>query len=179
MKEIRKAFRSDMVQAILRGEKTETRRKLPQAIAVGDIICVCEKFARLCKLGEHCRGKSCSECYYIYEADATCADAVGVRWRSPRFMPSKACRLKLRVEAVCEEPLLAISEADAISEGVGRWPDGNYKVYGQTSGKYTYARDSFLSLWDEIYGEGAHKENPDVAVISFEVFLPRLRNQDI
>lgn len=91
-----------------------------------------------------------------------------IKWRPSIHMRRDYSRLLLEVEDVRVERLLEISEQDAISEGVEQWPDGNWKSYGKYAGKYSDARNSFLSLWNSINGENADVANPWVWVITFK-----------
>lgn len=141
-----------------------------------------EPFALICSAGEgKCAGEDCLHCRYEYQADNLNAKWAGgwpntlkgyevpdgCKWQQSMLMPKRASRILIQITGIKAEPLLAISEVDAIAEGVERWPDGNFKAYGKYPGKYTFARDSFLSLWDKIYGDGAHKANPWVFVYDF------------
>lgn len=80
-------------------------------------------------------------------------------WRRPAIhMPRRACRLELEVTSVGVERLQAISEADAVAEGV-------------TAGKYAgldraNAR-AFSELWESINGAGSWEGNPWVWVVGF------------
>lgn len=109
---------------------------------------------------------------YIYKADyqdGFKADYTATgRWKPSIYMPRAASRILLEITDVRCERLLSITEEDAIAEGVKKWPDGNYNAYGTHFGKYSEARNSYLSLWDYINGEGSHKQNPYVWVIEFK-----------
>lgn len=105
-----------------------------------------------------------------------------VAWhkRLGRFMPRAASRLTLTVTDVRVERLQAISEADAIAEGIEevtrsvasrdpalrfwkRYRDGGWNSYVDT------AVGSYASLWTEINGPGAWEANPWVVAVSFSV----------
>lgn len=70
------------------------------------------------------------------------------RWRPSIHLPRWASRITLEVVAIRVERLNAITEADALAEGVG-------------------ARSAYAMLWDEINGAGAWRANPWVWVVEF------------
>ena len=99
-------------------------------------------------------------------------------WRSPIHMPRWASRLTLHVTAVRVERLQAVSEADAVAEGVepllgSKGP--NYftrKVaYGAHTGSMNAptAREVYADLWNSLHGPGSWDANPWVAAITFTV----------
>jgi hypothetical protein len=133
MKFIPILFSTPMVQAILDGKKTQTRRIVkpqPQDVThyedgtvvwhpnvikspyeVGDVLWVRETF--FCtKYYEHTplfkdKGK------YVYKATE---NFIGLhKWKPSLFMPKKACRLFLHVKNIRVELLQDISEQDAIA----------------------------------------------------------------
>lgn len=102
------------------------------------------------------------------------------RYRQAMHMPRWASRLTLTVTDVRVERLQAISEADAIAEGIEdvtrdvapsdkslrfwkRYKDGGWNGYVDT------AVGSYASLWTEINGPGAWETNPWVAAYTFTV----------
>lgn len=123
-------FSSPLVQAILRGEKTQTRRVINpqrrQLIEFGKcpyrctFLWVREAFA---KAGDG----------YTYRAsyDSPPAD---IRWTPSIHMPAKASRLRLYVKNARVERLHEITEEDARAEGVQSSAD-------------------FRDLWDSINGD--------------------------
>ncbi|WP_228530498.1 MULTISPECIES: hypothetical protein [Myxococcaceae] len=86
---------------------------------------------------------------FVYRADAPASPPA--KWKSPLFLPRRASRLLLHVEAVRIEPLQDVSEADARDEGVAD-------------------RDAYRALWDSINGERGHvwATNPWVWVVTFD-----------
>lgn len=95
--------------------------------------------------------------------------------RIPMFMLKKYARTIRRVTEVTIEPLMDISEEDAIAEGVEcfnhRYRD--YSIPEEENQGYNYfisAKKSFFSLWDSIYGKDSHKQNPLTWVIKLEPF---------
>lgn len=86
------------------------------------------------------------------------------RWRSPIHMPRWASRLTLVVKAVRVERVQAISEGDAIAEGVGE-ADGRCPWCSFGCSRV----EGFRVLWDSINGT-AHpwESNPWVWVVEFQ-----------
>lgn len=100
----------------------------------------------------------------------------GGRWRPSIHMPRWASRLTLDVTAVRVQRLQAISEADAIAEGVRELPlqegqPGAWWTADPSAGAALHARDpvaAFRKLWDSINGDRASWEsNPWVWVVEF------------
>jgi len=164
-------FSTPMVQAILDGTKTQTRRivKEPKGFIgkwlfqnvdyvrtrvkcpygkVGDVLWVRETFTN-------------SEEYpfIFYKADA---DDVSIKWKPSIFMPKEACRLFLQVKNIRVERLQDISEQDAIAEGAKH---GRFYGLGQIGGS---TREGFFELWETINKKGSVNKNPWVWVIEFE-----------
>jgi hypothetical protein len=195
MKVIPILFGTEMVQAILKGRKLQTRRVVKhQSDAncfsaghdwemsdmlkrcpygnVGDILYVRETWTR--SLG------------YMYKADAPDVDTdEKVKWRPSIHMPKRASRIFLLVEAVEVERLQDITGDDAIAEGISRYPaspiDG-FKNYQYLDQFCINPDESFESLWRSIYGPESWEQNPWVWVIKFRPIRPfgqRLPNDDI
>lgn len=91
---------------------------------------------------------------WFYRADYH--NDIDVRWRSPRFMPKRACRLWLRVESVDVQRVQDITEEDARAEG--------FKD-----------RAGFCAAWDKMHKPPNDVEGkPWVWVVSFS----RLEDRD-
>jgi hypothetical protein len=177
MKHIPILFSTPMVQAILAGRKTMTRRILKvkgcmplmpktdwdiDAVMYwtknyhphgqpGDVLWVRESWA---PLGDY------PTCNYdfMYKADV---DKPYSKWKPSIHMPKEACRFwqmvtRLRIERVAD-----IREEDAIAEGVeclGTWEVDNHKYYnnylqeGDDQEVCASAKESFKTLWQKING---------------------------
>jgi hypothetical protein len=86
-------------------------------------------------------------------------------WRTAATMPQWAARTWLQVESVRVERVQAITEADALAEGVDpRGPVG----YIPASQRMGAARYQYANLWDLIHGPGAWAANPWVFVYTFK-----------
>lgn len=150
-------FSAPMVNAILEGRKTQTRRilKLPKWSTQdwndfetdgSDAQIICSDTGCLSSIkypfgapGHHLWVKETFAEYptdgcYIHRADEGAAlEAMGTDlkgcWKPSIFMPRKASRITLLVKNIRVERLQEISEQDAIAEGVERLEDG-WKCYG-------------------------------------------------
>ena len=170
-------FSTEMVQAILRGEKTQTRRKVKSKYPfevdpnqVGEIWPFFDSFysdddkeARMTykyKIGDilYVRETYCTKTilslsrpYFAiyYKASAEKQKPVNENWKPSIFMPKEIARIFLKVTNIRVERLENISENDAIAEGVNDV-------------------ESYLKLWAKINGSESLKTNPWVWVITFE-----------
>ncbi|MEC5157081.1 hypothetical protein [Chryseobacterium sp. MP_3.2] len=138
-------FSTEMVQAILAGRKTQTRRihglqiinKNPDIFGLGDVVL--NNHYNFYKLAtekgmmipmKYIEGDilwvretfhDCSfynEKSYLYKAEFTKDERSLVIWKPSIFMPKEACRIFLKVTNVRCERLNDISEHDAIAEGI-------------------------------------------------------------
>jgi len=83
-------------------------------------------------------------------------------WRPSIYMPRWASRITLEVESVRVERLQAISEADAIAEGIKPFPSIPSKIPVM----------QYQDLWESINGPGSWEANPWVWVITFKRVKP-------
>jgi len=153
------SFNAQMVEAILAGVKTQTRRpgEKPPA-AEGDVIWVREAhFLGPAAGWDAPRTVSPDNpavaCYYRAGWNGP---APG-RWRRSLYMPRWATRIFLAVTNVREEQLRDITEEGARQEGVSLSEGGS-------------AFDVFAALWDSIYAErgGGWEANPRVWRVTFQ-----------
>jgi hypothetical protein len=126
------------------------------------------------------------DCKYAYRASTT-LDGEDIRkeyirlgrkyqWRPSIHMPRKASRITLEITNIRIERLNAISEADAIAEGIESEPHKvfgvHYKLYGELErlNQWTVGpKWSYETLWESINGQGSWKQNPWVWVVEFKV----------
>lgn len=103
-------------------------------------------------------------------------DSLGIkkRWTPAIHMPRSASRITLEVTAVRVERLQEISEADAIAEGVNRFPgcrqDDDAAAFNRIgpvdNDSFPIAR--YAVLWESINGPGSWEANPWVWVVEFQ-----------
>lgn len=173
-------FSTAMVQAILRGNKTQTRRiikiqenekiefdnyetrqcfiivgkdyvkGLKCKYNIGDILWVRETFSE-------------KENRLIYRADVCSKWDLpdGFIYKPSIHMPRAACRIYLKITNIRIERLQDISNNDAINEGV--LPVTTYSKIVKKMATFL-----FSILWDKINGKGAWDMNPYVWVYEFE-----------
>ena len=181
-------FSTAMVQAILDGRKTQTRRvvkgpvmKLDYVIATtvpcpygqpGDVLWVRETWAHTSQLNINPEDENYG---YVYKADGQpWEDYEGWKWKPSIHMPREAARMFLRIKAVRVERLQEISEEDALAEGIGRINvrltnyDLAYRDYIHPGVFFRVPLWSFKSLWESINGPESWQANPWVWVVEFE-----------
>lgn len=180
-------FNTDMVRAILMGQKTQTRRVIkPQPTRPrwnnigwlgwndghgyrmkppcedGDVLWVRETWSTTDKCGLYPNWPT-DGIHYIYKADdPTCDAAKEARWYPSVHMPKQAARIFLRAKDVRVDGLQAIDEETAIAEGFADFPAG-------TDSPLT----RFAELWDKTIKREDLREfgwhaDPWVWVIEFE-----------
>lgn len=176
MKETPIIFSTPMVQAILEGRKTQTRRivkgKALEWLAPGMFTpeSVSDPDNYLCPYGQPgdllwVRETFCADYYddgiYVYKSlwnSASSAIVPQPKWKPSIHMPKSAARIWLRIAGVRIERLQDISEADAISEGIEIIEDGMCED----------PITSFKLLWESIHGNESWDSNAWVYVITFE-----------
>ncbi len=180
-------FSTEMVQAIIEGRKTQTRRALKYYVSDQHPLRQTAKWMKdnsTCPYGNINDVLWVRECYCIwddgtfkYKTQSTCdtygwKDTMidkGIKWKPSIHMPKSACRLFLKIKDVRVERLQDISKADAWAEGVKEIEKNEaYFDYMNEAGSYATAKGSFFSLWKSINGEDSFDANPWVWVIEFE-----------
>lgn len=100
---------------------------------------------------------------FVYRADE---GARAPRWRPSIFMPRHISRLTLLVTDIRVQRLQAITDEDAVAEGVRR-VGYRWEVPGICTTPVS-AVDAFRCLWEYINGPGSWEANPWVFAITFE-----------
>ena len=178
-------FNTEMMRAILNGNKTQTRRvpvKHYRSWQIGDRIWVRERFGYVwpddCEDGDegnemYGRPMTDKECKIVYYADEPdflwwsdeTEDNTCKMWRPSIHMPRWASRITLEITGLREEYVQDISYENILYEG---WDSRKSEPFlNSTAG--VDARAWFCKLWDSInkkrgYGWNA---NPMVKVIQF------------
>jgi hypothetical protein len=178
-------FSTPMVQAILEGRKTQTRRTkglegidknpneypsysdfpaIDPVMNIGDVLWVRETFSHGCVENGKYTG-------IRFKADDV---TYPVKWKPSLFMPKEACRIFLKIKSMRVERLQNISKEDAIEEGIevtsiSKKEKVEYQRYDLEPGFGTNnAIYSFETLWEKINGKGSWNKNPFVWVYEFE-----------
>lgn len=193
MKERPIIFSTEMVQAILEGKKTMTRRIMKDQNK-GDSY----KNSRTFRDGIFILANGAAinwKCPYgkpndqLWVKETFTEDRTGAiyyradyqtgmfsKWKPSIFMPRSTSRIDLLINSIRVEQLKDITNEDAKKEGVRFakstlgycYCDYRYKSFNIM----TSAVDSFKSLWEKINGIGSWKDNPWVWVIEFKRIKP-------
>jgi hypothetical protein len=190
-------FSTPMVQAILKGRKTQTRRIIkPEPLKqlfdvnmgywseepadlkqpyikskykVGDIMWVRETFTIKKPIDAEQDWES-----FGYKSDGY-ELMPDEKWKPSIFMTKDACHIFLKVTNVRVERLQEISVMDAINEGIQKtWISDDEKstmwknYINNGKGSYHHPVKSFSSLWESINGKESWDRNPWVWVYDFE-----------
>ncbi|MGE4773669.1 hypothetical protein [Yersinia enterocolitica] len=182
-------FNSEMVNAILSGRKTMTRRIISEktlhlfGVAAGAGEChpleLCDErsqsyYLEFCPLGkpgdqlwvrEAFAAGLCTESTLAYRATHKTEDleegwGETIKWTPSIHMPRWASRINLLITGVRVERLNTISTGDAMAEG---YPAGREATGGPLD-----AWLWFRELWDGIYPDNTFEVNPWCWVIEFE-----------
>jgi hypothetical protein len=187
-------FSGPMVQAILAGRKTATRRIIKPQPAEGLEMCPYSSTGWALKRDGGCSCRAVAAPFGIgggmrlwvretwglaipagasIHADrvphyaATDAPIPG-GWKPSIHMPRALSRIMLEITGVRVERLHEIAEEDAIREGVG--PGYVPNSLGSTT--CVGHRPMFVRIWNEINGPGAWDANPWVWVVEFRRVTP-------
>lgn len=178
MKERPILFSAPMVRSILSGTKTQTRRMIKGDVKQWEDIglFITENNCPYGQPGDRLWVREA--CFTddarriaVYVADGTTYVAHYKR-RNSIHMPRWASRITLEVTGVRVERLQAISEADAVAEGIEKNHNGYF--WGgphEAGGRKQHAdpRLSYRDLWDQINGKSAPwASNPYVWVVEFK-----------
>jgi len=169
MKEIPILFSTPMVQALLEGTKTQTRRIITSLGVrsrygeLGDLLLVKETIS----------GNGEGGFYYLADEKPIDAGIIPKTLSKKKnryahtpsiFMPKQVARIWLEVQSVKAEKCCDITDKDAIAEGIAKYHGGphgmRYKLYDPDESGYglpgylykstSSPRESFRSLWDLI-----------------------------
>jgi hypothetical protein len=176
-------FKPEMVNAILEGRKTQTRRvvKSPQTLSVIDVFGK-DETKTLCPYGNIGDVLWVRETWALrpgfsdwkyYKADYSAEDLSHIKWKPSIHMPKEACRLFLEVTEVRVQRLQDISANDAIDEGIEIVPSDMPVTYKNYEKGFEWdglgdSTQSFQSLWESINGHDSWQANPFVWAITFK-----------
>ncbi len=147
-------FTGPMVQAIIFGTKTQTRRPKKINVTPGGSLWVRETW---CTLDDYDhvppRKLTVDKGLIWYLADGPKPENYG-RTRAAMHLPERYSRIKLQVTDIRpNEKLDWISNYDCLAEGIEQLPNHNFKNYLDPNHPgYSQPFYSFKSLWASIYG---------------------------
>ena len=188
-------FSTPMIQSILDGTKTQTRRVInPQpifhpewgtmgyawkdkAFTDSEFKKSILKFSRYGTTGDRLWVR---ETFlpltkgYMYKADQLHTDLV--KWKPSIFMPRRASRITLEVVDIRTEKIQYITDEDAKAEGISdsiidlKAPNRRILKKNGTEWALTNAQNEYAYLWDKINGKRnfGWDKNPWVFVIEFK-----------
>jgi len=185
------SFTTEMVQAILAGRKSQTRRVIkPQpsqsvaelfnaALPVinknilmpryqpGDILYVKETWQYI---------EGASGAGFAYKAGGGVHNDTD-KWRSSRYMPKTAARLFLKVKDIRIERLQEITAEDCIAEGIETDALNSRQLRAVRVNCPLYLRHWYRLLWDYLNAKQGFgwNTNPWVWVIEFERYYPEVQ----
>lgn len=190
-------FSAPMVQALLDGRKSQTRRLLRVAtpfdpddeidapVCSGFIEPQYRRGDRLYVREAHALVGSVDPGWLLYRADGYESECKRhgfdipyppeskVRWRPSIHMPRWASRLTLIVTDVRVQRLQDISADDAVAEGIEALGEGGPNRFSlEVSNGWTNDPNAvplFRTLWNSLHGPDAWTANPWVAAVSFDV----------
>ncbi len=187
-------FSTPMVQAILEGRKTQTRRIMkPQpALSSSGIFIHPIKtgyWTEAAYINDFCPYGCIGDEYnynlwlretwgeigsdFVYKADylpRRLPPMELIKWKPSIHMPRKVCRLLLEIQNIRIERLQNISEADSIAEGIEGldYHFGTFYRDYESDSNDLNPIPSFQSLWQSINGADSWNANPWVWVLEFK-----------
>jgi hypothetical protein len=183
-------FDTQMVRAILSGEKTQTRRLFKSPLSktmepaheirhdgtewiarLKNIQCL--KYPIECPYGEPGDLLWVKETWapaiddFAYKADYTKEVLEEKRnkglWKPSIHMPKTAARIWLQITSIKAQRIQTVSEEDACEEG-----SGIGKIFGFGEVDQSNYREGFFAKWISIYGIESYYENPWIWALKFQ-----------
>ena len=155
-------FSTPMVQAILDGRKTMTRRVIKDIHSTFNFIKEEDKIYYFERWLEHNEK--------MQKAEFKCP--YGEKFKPSIFMPRSASRITLEITNIRVERLQEITEEDAIKEGIFKSKQYFHSTIHPIKGTYqcwTSGREAFEKLWDSINGKKyPWSSNPWVWCLEFK-----------
>lgn len=163
-----------LTQAVLRGEKTQTRRIVKDSTPLGN-------FEETIKHAPYKVGEvvAVAQCYLDIgspQFDKFGYDVPGNT--NKMFVKAELMPHKIRITNVCIERLQDISDEDCLREGISHYIPASYQNtesgFGFQSSKgglflFDTAREAFAALIDKVSDKGTWQNNPYVWVFDFEL----------
>ena len=191
-------FSAPMVRALLAGTKTQTRRVVRFEYA-SEVAAWFNETADVWRMGVEGPGGVLADygslrCPYgapgdrlwvretfiyrhkhdrfYYRADHPTFDPYAHNgWKPSIYMPRRASRITLEVTGVRVERLQAISETDAMAEGIACTNEHRWGL-AATGREHNAPTHAFRALWESINGAELWAANPWVWVVEFKRVTP-------
>lgn len=169
-----------MVQALLAGRKTQTRRLATSPLrrcVAGDQLWVreCGNW-KICTEVAPNDGQAHGFVWYAADGDKSGLSFFGGKMRPSIHMPRWASRLTLTLIDVRIQSLQALTDEDAIAEGIVEHETCGWHVPGLPHPLKEFPilsrstpREMYAALWDTLHGSGEWLGNPDVVALTFEI----------
>ena len=153
-----------LTQAVLRGEKTQTRRIVKDGTPFGN-------FEEMMKYAPYKAGEivAVAQCYLDVgcpQFDKFGRDVSGNT--NKMFVKAELMPHHIRITDVKVERLQSISEEDALKEGICELAFDYYLPNGYEK-SFSMPREAFAYLIDKVSGKGTWQSNPYVWVYDFEL----------
>ena len=163
-----------LTQAVLRGEKTQTRRIVKDGTPLGN-------FEETMKYAPYKAGEvvAVAQCYLDVDCpqfDKFGCDVIGNT--NNMFVKAELMPHKIKITNVRIERLQDISDEDCLREGIshytpadGQDTESGFGFQSSKGGLFLFdtARDAFATLIDKVSGKGTWESNPYVWVYDFEL----------
>jgi hypothetical protein len=185
-------FSTAMVQALLAGRKTQTRRlgtSPLRHVEVGDLLWVREAFKLSESDDDYKPSEVSSDRPVDYMAGPVTLPILTGRGRPSIHMPRWASRLTLKVTRVRHDRLLMLTDNDAVAEGIigddvitGAHCNGGVHqevverryfnpVRTDDHEGHEHAPDAFAELWNGLHDKPGERweDNPMIVALTFEV----------
>ena len=150
-------FNSDMIQALLNGNKSQTRRPIKDIGIYDDSILSINLSTDKKRISVHDNN---ANSFYSKEEPKYAIDEI---------ISIEGTGIHLKIKNIRIERLFDISEEDAKREGVKHFGGGKYEDYTDKNYLFQTSTQSFLSLWHSIYlNLFSEITNPYVWVYEFD-----------
>ena len=158
-----------LTKAVLKGQKTMTRRIVPKGLItlidqgktklaaglakyyIGEVVAVAQAYRDVIDTGG----------YPHLTAQAG--------WANKMFIRASLMPHQIRITSIRVERLQEISDKDCMREGVEYTPLYGWYIKGSVGKFLTSPREAFAGLIDKVSGKGTWERNPWVFVYEFEL----------
>lgn len=156
----------NLTQMVLTGRKTMTRRST-RMYEIGDVVAIQQSYKEIASKRDE--ALIALDLYKIGNSLLT-MDEMGAGWNNKMFVCADLMPHHIRITALRQEQLQAISDDDCLREGI-TWAIPSDKIYQYPDSIVSFKtpREAFASLIDKVSGRGTWERNPIVWVYEFEL----------